>query len=141
MTLTLRSSSLPDGSHFNKSNCAYPDLSAWAVNYEIYEHGGLDYIGGTSASTPAVAGMFALINGQRLAKGQPPLGFLNPILYAMAAMPQEYFNDITEGNNGNYPCCEGFTAQPGWDPMTGLGSPRFAALQAFLTGTFPLSRD
>jgi len=122
------SPNLPDSSSYNQSNRGYPDMSAWSLNYEIYEHGHLDYIGGTSASTPAVAGMFSLINDLRLQAGNPPLGFLNPALYFLKKQHPEAFNDITNGNNGNPPCCEGFTAQLGWDPMTGLGSPNMAVL-------------
>uniref|UniRef100_A0A7S4I467 Peptidase S53 domain-containing protein n=2 Tax=Vannella robusta TaxID=1487602 RepID=A0A7S4I467_9EUKA len=113
-------------------------MSAWALNYEIYEHGNLDYIGGTSASTPAVAGMFSLINDLRLQQQLPPLGFLNPALYTM--LQTSCYNDILRGNNGDQPCCEGFTAQSGWDPMTGLGSPNFPALESFFMQSFPLRR-
>lgn len=37
------------------------------------------------------------------------------------------FNDITTGSN---PGCntEGFYAQPGWDPVTGVGTPDFNKL-------------
>lgn len=39
------------------------------------------------------------------------------------------FHDITDGGN---PGCntEGFTAVPGWDPVTGLGTPHFPKLVA-----------
>ena len=36
--------------------------------------------GGTSAAAPIAAGIFTLLNGERLARGQPPMGFLNPWL-------------------------------------------------------------
>lgn len=137
--LFCSSNKLPPSSYYNSSNRGYPDMSAWALNYEIYEHGNLDYIGGTSASTPAVAGMFSLINDLRMNQGSPSLGFLNPALYA--AIGTSCFNDITIGNNGDTPCCEGFTAQKGWDPMTGLGSPNFASLKEyFVDQAFPLTR-
>lgn len=47
-------------------------------------------VSGTSASTPVVAGIFALVNDKRLAAGKPTLGFLNPFIYKN---PQA-FNDI-----------------------------------------------
>ena len=53
-------------------------------------------MGGTSASSPVVAAVFALLNDARLAKKLPPLGFLNPLLYSKGVSG---FNDITEGNN------------------------------------------
>jgi tripeptidyl-peptidase-1 len=92
-------------------------------------HGGqVAPVGGTSASTPAFAAMVSLLNEARVQKGRPPLGFLNPMLYSLQAQG-EGFTDITVGNNAisrsggavkyGYPCTEG------WDPVTGLGTPRF----------------
>ncbi|KAH8978494.1 hypothetical protein EDB92DRAFT_1909434, partial [Lactarius akahatsu] len=51
-------------------------------------------------------------------KNRPALGFLNPWLYGIAS---QGFNDITSGSN---PGCDtdGFSAVPGWDPVTGLGT-------------------
>jgi kumamolisin len=68
-------------------------------------------VGGTSAVAPLWAGLIALIN-QKL---QGRIGFINPSLYAVNQ--SNCFRDITSGNNGAY------TASPGWDAITGLGSP------------------
>jgi len=48
---------------------------------------------------------------------------LNPTFYAHP----EAFNDITVGGN---PGCgsDGFKAAPGWDPVTGLGTPNYQKL-------------
>ena len=73
---------------------------------------GLPPVGGTSAVAPLWAGLVARLN-QALGK---PVGFLNPLLYATAGTAQG-FNDVTDGNNGDY------SAGPGWDPCTGLGTP------------------
>jgi len=57
------------------------------------------------------------------------VGFVNPVLYAHPEM----FNDITLGDN---PGCgtNGFEAVPGWDPVTGLGTPNFPKmLEVFLS--------
>ena len=43
------------------------------------------------------------------------VGFIQPAIYAAKAALA--FNDITQGNNG------AFSAGPGWDACTGLGSP------------------
>ncbi len=48
---------------------------------------------GTSFSSPILAAMFALLNGELIQAGKPALGFLNPWLYAHPEM----FNDITSG--------------------------------------------
>jgi tripeptidyl-peptidase-1 len=74
-------------------------------------------------------GIVTLLNEARLAAKKGPIGFLNPTLYAHP----EAFNDITKGSN---PGCgsEGFKAQPGWDPVTGLGSPKYDKLvEVFLS--------
>lgn len=73
---------------------------------------GLPPVGGTSAVAPLWAGLIARLN-QGLGK---PVGFLNPLLYAIPSSANA-FHDITSGTNGNY------KAKAGWDPCTGLGSP------------------
>lgn len=83
--------------------------------------------------------MFTLINGQRLALGKKPVGWLNPTLYQLGGNQSNIFNDITSGENnccagypGQQTCCQyGFTAASGWDPLTGWGSVNFARLSAY----------
>jgi kumamolisin len=87
---------------------------------------GVPPVGGTSAVAPLWAGLVARLN-QSLGK---PVGFLNPLIYAIPAADNA-FHDITSGNNGAYKSAKG------WDACTGLGSPNgeniLAALQK--TGT------
>lgn len=75
-------------------------------------------IGGTSAVAPMWAGIVARFNAL-LAK---PLGAPHAVFYAAAGT----FNDVTGGNNGAY------SAAPGWDACTGLGTPNGAKLLAAL---------
>jgi kumamolisin len=91
-----------------------------ASGYNILVDGQSAIVGGTSAVAPLWAGLVALINQQR---GGNPVGFLNPLIYTMSAG----FNDITQGNNGDY------NAGPGWDACTGMGSPIGSKLAALLT--------
>ena len=70
--------------------------------------------GGTSAVAPLIAGLFASFGTK--------LGFVTPKLWAN----QNCFNDITVGNNGFY------TAGPGPDPCSGIGSPIGTKLAALL---------
>uniref|UniRef100_A0A8B9N974 Tripeptidyl-peptidase 1 n=1 Tax=Accipiter nisus TaxID=211598 RepID=A0A8B9N974_9AVES len=81
----LRSASkLPPSSYYNSSGRAYPDLSALSDNYWVVTNRiPLPWVSGTSASTPVVGGMVALINDRRLQRGLAPLGFLNPALYQL----------------------------------------------------------
>lgn len=93
-----------------------PDVAGDAdpsTGYTIRVDGETTVIGGTSAVAPLWAGLIAMANA---ANGQSA-GFLNPTLYAAAASGKSPFRDIVSGNNG------GFSAGPGWDPCTGLGSP------------------
>ncbi|PBP24455.1 Pro-kumamolisin [Diplocarpon rosae] len=56
----------------------------------------------------------------RINAKKSPIGFVNPVLYANP----EVLNDVTNG--GNQGCgTEGFQSVPGWDPVTGLGTPNF----------------
>lgn len=50
---------------FNASGRGYPDLSATGSNVPIIFQGRLTMVGGTSASSPIVAGLIALLNGER----------------------------------------------------------------------------
>jgi hypothetical protein len=69
---------------------------------------------GTSLGTPIWAGITADMDES---VGQP-LGFLDPALYQILNAPDHgaYLHEITTGNNG-YP------AGPGWNPVTGVGTP------------------
>jgi len=113
---------------YNKTGRAYPDLAAQGSGFQVVVGGRVQSVGGTSASSPTVAGIFALLNDHRLAHGKPSLGFINPLIYSKASSG---FNDITSGSN---PGCgtEGFTAVKGWDPVTGLGTPDFLKLKKLL---------
>ena len=67
-----------------------------------------------------------LLNDLRIASGKSSLGFLNPFLYGTAASA---LNDITSGSNQGCGFEDaGFSAVKGWDPVTGLGTPNYAAL-------------
>ena len=91
-----------------------PDVSGDAdpeTGYQVRVDGQNQVIGGTSAVAPLWAGLIALANQQNGSSA----GFIQPMIYAAKAASA--FNDITSGNNG------AFSAGPGWDACTGLGSP------------------
>ena len=102
----------------------YPDVSLLGNAYIIYAGGKPISLSGTSASSPVFAAMVSLVNAARKKAGKSSLGWLNPALYAFSS--KFILNDIESGNNkcnANNICCpQGFTAAPGWDPVTGLGS-------------------
>jgi subtilase family serine protease len=84
-------------------------------------------VGGTSSGSPQWAGIVAIadqINGG-------PLGYINPALYKIGADATRYANDfydVNVGNNQTDPAIAGYNATPGWDPVTGLGTPNVANL-------------
>ncbi|HEX3472970.1 MAG TPA: S53 family peptidase [Silvibacterium sp.] len=100
-----------------------PDVSGDAsptTGYNILVDGSSEVVGGTSAVAPLWAALIALTN-QQIGK---PVGFVNPTLYATSSA----FHDITQGNNGS------FSAGPGWDACTGMGSPIGVAVAQALSG-------
>jgi subtilase family serine protease len=91
---------------------------------------------GTSASTPLWAGVIALADQQA---GQP-LGLVNPAIYAIARGPayHQAFHDVVTGDNSVlWPTgvFVGYNAGPGWDPVTGWGSPDAQHLVPLLAHT------
>jgi subtilase family serine protease len=89
-------------------------------------------VGGTSSSCPQWAGLVAIAD-QIAGHG---LGLINPTLYSLASGSnyKNYFYDVTTGNNQADPSIQGYNATPGWDPVTGLGTPNAAALVPALAG-------
>jgi subtilase family serine protease len=85
---------------------------------------------GTSAASPFWAGSMALVKQYlRANTGGFPDGSLKTLLYQIGDNPTSYaaaFHDTKEGSN------EQFSAAPGWDPITGLGSPNISGLAAQL---------
>ncbi|KAL8347799.1 hypothetical protein RB598_001229 [Gaeumannomyces tritici] len=113
-----------------------PDVSAQGVNFHVVDGGRDRLLSGTSASAPVFVGMVALLNAARRAAGLPPLGFLNSMLYRAAAAAA--FADVVDGSSVGCrretavfgPGGARWNATAGWDPVTGLGTPRFDALLA-----------
>jgi kumamolisin len=102
-----------------------PDVAGDAspeTGYNVLFDGKATVVGGTSAVAPLWAALIALLNQQRGSN----IGFANPALYQNA---ENGFQDITQGNNGSY------SAGPGWDPCTGLGSPNGNQLSQILAAS------
>ena len=110
----------------SKSWRNFPDVAANADNCYLYTDDGTKGggWGGTSFAAPLWAGFTALINQQAAAYGRPPVGFLNPALYALASGPNytKFFHDITSGNNTWRSSPTQFLAAVGYDLCTGLGT-------------------
>lgn len=127
---------LPPSTYYNAKGRGYPDVAALGTAILI-DQGGLSTVGGTSASTPEWAGIISVLNAVRASNGKANLGFANQLLYQAFAADATNFNDITKGDNkctedGCGASCKGFEAAAGWDPVTGLGSPNFEKLSAYV---------
>jgi subtilase family serine protease len=124
-----------------------PDISLTAAGHDGYlfcfesscSYGDYFYsAGGTSISSPASAGIMALVN-QKM--GGQPQGMANYIFYRLSSVPG-IFHDITVGDNKvpdpNGQFTVGYDAVAGYDLATGLGSFDANALvnhwQAAVTG-------
>ncbi len=102
------------------SRRAVADVSAVAdpnTGVSVYDstayHGrsGWWVIGGTSASAPIIAGVYALAGNAASIDNNYP--------YAHSSS----FFDVTSGTNGTCPTLQWCTARAGWDGPTGLGTP------------------
>jgi subtilase family serine protease len=120
-----------------------PDVSADASDRPglavVFRNGTQDMVqshGGTSASAPIWAALIALADQY----AGRHLGLVNPAIYQIARSPRYHqaFHDITTGNNTvRFPptTVTGYRAAPGWDPVTGWGSPDAQVLIPLLART------
>jgi subtilase family serine protease len=116
-----------------------PDVAATAApdSLAVITVGGgsttIEGHGGTSASAPLWAGLIALAD-ERAGRH---LGFVNAALYRIgrSARYRRAFHDVTAGNNTvRFPprAIAGYRAAPGWDAVTGWGSPNGSVLVPLL---------
>jgi len=83
--------------------------------------------GGTSLACPMWAGLIAIANQGRVLHGLGTLNGSTQTLPALYSMSPSFFHDMTTGNNGH-------AAGPGYDLVTGLGSPIANLLVPALAG-------
>ncbi len=113
------------------------------VQYGAFGFPVLFIVGGTSAGSPQWAGIAALANQARAMAGKGTIGDLNPALYTLlpghvnSARYASDFHDITVGNDQLVGTPIGFSAGPGYDLASGIGSPRVANLVSDLASLFP----
>jgi subtilase family serine protease len=105
-----------------------PDVAADADSFTAMTltfSGGVLYPAqGTSAAAPLWAAVIALADQY----AGHHLGFVNPAIYAIAHSPAGHraFHDVVTGDNSVFwstRTFSGYPAGPGWDPVTGWGSP------------------
>lgn len=115
----------------SNGNRQCPDVSAVAdpdTGYIIFVtdaetgEGSWTTVGGTSAAAPLWAGIQALMQQAAAAQGIDKLGFMAPRYYRIAQSTPDAFHDVTRGGNLVD------EATPGWDFVSGVGSPNVARL-------------
>lgn len=110
---------------------AMPDIAMLGdpsgPGFFIVQGGQVKTVGGTSASSPAIAGVFSLVEQFN---GNARLGNANFRIYALganqAATGPSVYNDVVLGNN-SVSGVQGFTAGPNYDQVSGWGSPNIDA--------------
>jgi len=110
-----------------------PDVSLVAQNvHVVWNNGSAGTWWGTSIAAPMWAAYTALVNQRMVADGRPTLGFPNPALYALGISSSytTLFHDVTTGNNTNNVVKTQYSAVPGYDLCTGLGTPTVALIAA-----------
>jgi tripeptidyl-peptidase-1 len=155
-TYLKTASVLPSRHAFNSSGRGTPDVSSLGdIHFQVIVSGAVTPVGGTSASAPPTGGMFSLVNDALFNAGKSSIGPVNQLLYQAAASDPTAFADSSKGSNqcslGFFSLgfdeadvdetsqtaspelstptvgC-GFVAAPGWDPVTGLGTPQFPSI-------------
>ncbi len=105
------------------------ELAICAAN--IFVDGVATLVGGTSLSSPLAMGSWARIETSHSNK----LGFAGPLIYQLAnggpTPSSTDFNDVILGGNGLY------TALPGYDYVTGLGSWDILKINQVIPTTYP----
>jgi subtilase family serine protease len=118
-----KSRGVPDVAYGADSRTGF--LVVWSPTVAPPKTVGILLVGGTSAGTAQWAGIVALADQM----GGRRLGSINKRLYQIGKSDQysSAFHDITAGNN-TFGGATGFSAAPGWDPVTGLGTPNVVNL-------------
>jgi subtilase family serine protease len=101
--------------------------SAYAI-YDTYGYNGWLEAYGTSAGAPQWAALIAIADQGRALGGEGSLDGGSQTLPTLYQLPQSDFHDITSGSNGSY------SAGPGYDLVTGRGSPIANRIVAALVG-------
>ncbi len=102
--------------------------------YDSYNEGSAapwTSFGGTSAGAPQWAALVAIVNQGRALAGQPSLDGGSELLPAVYSLPATAFHDVTTGSSRGSPS---YAAGPGYDLVTGRGSPIAPRVVAGLSG-------
>lgn len=133
-TLPSFQSGINGANQASTTNRNVPDVAADAdpntgvYVLDTYSGGWFDGVGGTSLACPLWAGMIAIADQGRVLAGEGTLNGATQTLPMLYSLPSSDFNDVTTGSNGTY------SAGPGYDLVTGLGTPKANLLVPALAG-------
>jgi subtilase family serine protease len=119
---------------------ASPSTGVYVYDSVPYEGGsGWWEVGGTSAGAPQWSALLAIADQGRALSGQPALNSSSPqqVMSILYANPAD-FHDITSGTSTGNPQ---YSAGPGYDYVTGMGSPIANLIVGSLDGTSTASYD
>jgi kumamolisin len=107
-----------------KTGRVVPDVAALAAggDWMVFDDFRPEVTGGSSAVAPLWAAFVVLVNEARASAGKSRLGFVNPLLYRLAAKGG-FFNDIEHGTNRPSPDYPGYDACKGYNACAGWGTP------------------
>ncbi len=121
-----------------------PDVSYDAnpnTGFSVYDSYGTSapwqQVGGTSAGAPQWAALVAIADQGRALNGLGTLSSSSQLLPMLYQLPSSDFHDVTSGSSTGSP---NYSAGPGYDLVTGLGSPYADRIVAALSGQ-TLSND
>ena len=124
-----------------------PDIGMLSLDVYVCEgNGSQGMYNGTSISAPLAACYLAMVNEKAVASKLPTVGWINPSIYRIgrSANYDLFFNDCTVGNNITAAGATassgkggGFYCAPGYDLVTGWGSPAPLLMDALLGDTNP----
>ncbi|HTU92785.1 MAG TPA: hypothetical protein VMF69_22075, partial [Gemmataceae bacterium] len=90
--------------------------------YDSFDESGWLEIGGTSDAAPQWAALIAIADQGRALNGESTLGY-SQLLPDIYQMPASNFHDITSGSSISSSGGPSYSAGPGYDLVTGLGTP------------------
>lgn len=130
-------------SMMSASQRAVPDIAAIGAWVNVVFSNATIPVFGTSISAPVLSSMISLANDRRREQGHAPIALANWMIYSAANGGSDVFADVILGSNcageqdtfpANFPTYDGdacFNATVGWDPVSGVGAPRYPSFKAF----------
>jgi subtilase family serine protease len=128
----------------SSSQRAVPDIATIGAWVNVVFSNSTIPVFGTSIAAPVLSSMISLANDKRRIAGYAPVALANWMIYSAWSADSTAFDDVTLGSNcageqsafpANFPtysvdAC--FNATIGWDPVSGVGSPRYPAFKSIV---------